>query len=79
MMSSSYYCRLIKNCNLKFRFIFCKLCTGCFTIYVQVVNKFYYYHYYLIMSCVGAPFNMKTQSKPKRFEEKMIGHLLETT
>ena len=31
------------------------------------------------MSCAGAPFDMKTQSKPKHFEEEMIGHLLETT
>ena len=31
------------------------------------------------MSCVGAPFDMKTQSKPKYFEKKMIGVILETT
>ena len=43
------------------------------------MNKFYCYHYYLIMSCVGAPFDMKTQSKPKHFEQKIIGVLLETT
>ena len=42
------------------------------------MNKFYY-NYYCIMACVGAPFDMKTQSKPKHFEEKMIGVLLETT
>ena len=79
MMSSSYYCRLINNCDLKFCFIFSTLCTGYFTVQVQVVNKFYYHHYYFIMSCVGAPFDMKTQSKQKPFEEKMIGVLLKTT
>ena len=42
------------------------------------MNKCYYY-YYFIMACVGAPFDMKTQSTPKHFEEKMIGVLLETT
>ena len=42
------------------------------------MNKFYYYHYYFTLSCVGAPFGMKTQSKLKHFEEKMIGPLLET-
>ena len=47
-------------------------------MYVQVVNKFYHY-YYFIMACVGALFDMKTQSKPKHFEEKIIGVLLETT
>ena len=31
------------------------------------------------MACVGAPFDMKKQSKLKHFEEKMIGVLLETT
>ena len=42
------------------------------------MNKFYYY-YYFIMACVGAPFDVKTQSKPKHFEEKITGVLLETT
>ena len=40
------------------------------------MNKFYYY---FIMSCGGAPFDKKTQSKSKHLEEKIIGVILETT
>ena len=40
------------------------------------MNK--YYHYYFTMSCVGASFDMTTQSKSKHFEAKLIGVFLET-
>ena len=48
------------------------------------MNKFYYYYYYyyyyfIMSSCVGAPFDMKTQFKSKHVEEKITGVLLETT